>query len=204
MVVSRSDHGRQGIKAGMDGYPPDSPAITMADRTVAEAFVLAMRAELADAPYGAPYATEPAQREWLIISRWGQSAEYLTLSRTGIAADDSVQAPEGLYPRETFLGVRVASPPTEPCFLLLRHQPCGTAVAGDFVPSDGFIRLSGPTGALRLTGAGRHALLRGVRNGSTIYADVPWPPEGAAGAQAWAITAMRCPWRGEFVERPLA
>lgn len=187
----------------MDGYPPENPAITLADRTVAEAFVLAMRAELAAAPYGAPYATDPPRSEWLIVSRWGAAAEYLTLSRTGIAAWDDGQAPEGLHPRETFLGVRVASPATEPCFLLLRHQPCSTPVAGDFLPSDGFVRLSGPTGALRLAAAGRHALLRGSCNGATVYADVPWPPEGAEGAEAWSISAMRRPWRGEFVERPL-
>lgn len=187
----------------MDGYPPDTPAITLADRSVAEAFVLAMRGELAEAPYSAPYAAHPPRAEWLIVSRWGMSAEYLTVSRTGVAASGEAQAPEGLHPRETFLGVRVASPDAEPCFLLLRHLPGGTPVAGDFLPTDGFVRLAGPTNALRLIAAGRHAHLRGQRNGAVVYGDVPCPPEGADGAQAWSISALRRPWRGEYVERPL-
>ncbi len=188
---------------GMDGYPPETPTISMADRQVAEAFVFAMRAEVAEAPYSAPFATEAVRPEWLIVSRWGMAAEYLSLSRTGVAAPEDTQAPDGLHPKETFLGVRVPGPAAEPCFLLLRQLPCGTPVAGNFLPTDGFVRLTGPTHALRLTAAGRHALMRGNSNGAVVYGDVPAPPEGADGAQAWSISALRRPWMGEFVERPL-
>ncbi len=187
----------------MDGYPPEKQAMSMAERKVAEAFVVAMRAELGDAPYGAPFDVQPARPEWLIVSRWGLSAEYLSLSRTGITAPTDGLAPGNLQPRETFFGVRVAGPALEPCFLLLRHLPPDMPVAGLFLPTDGFVRLSGPTGVLRLVAAGRQAHLRGRRNGVALCADVPCPPDGADGASAWSINAQRRPWVGEFVERSI-
>jgi hypothetical protein len=191
----------------MDGYPPEKQAMSLAERRVAEAFVLAMRAELSDAPYGAPFAAQPTQPEWVIVSRWGLSAEYLSLSRTGRPAPwdgmSEGRAPDNLQPRETFFGVRTAGPALEPCFLLLRHLPPDMPVAGMFLPTDGFVRLVGPTGGLRLVAAGRHAHMLGRSNGRAQCADVPCPPEGADGARAWSITAQRRPWLGEFVERSI-
>ncbi len=187
----------------MDGYPPDKQAMSLTERRVAEAFVVAMRADMADAPYGAPFEARPPRPEWIIVSRWGLSAEYLSLSRTGQPAPGDGAAPPNLQPRETFFGVRTAGPAVEPCFLLLRHLPADLPVAGLFLPTDGFVRLAGPTSMLRLVGAGRHAHMLGRQNGVTLCADVPCPPEGAEGARAWNIAAYRQPWLGEFVERSI-
>jgi hypothetical protein len=185
----------------MDGFPPEKQAMSLSERRVAEAFVVAMRAEMSDAPYGAPFEAAAPRAEWVIVSRWGLSAEYLSLSRTGQPASLEGAAPGNLQPRETFFGVRTAGPALEPCFLLLRHLPADMPVAGMFLPTDGFVRLVGPTGMLRLVAAGRHAHMRGRRNGVPLCADVPCPPEGAEGARAWSINAYRRPWLGEFVER---
>lgn len=187
----------------MDGFPPDKQAISLTERRVAEAFVVAMRADLSDAPYAAPFEARPCQAEWIIVSRWGLSAEYLSLSRTGVAAPCDMAAPASLQPQESFFGVRTAGPAVEPCFLLLRHLPADMPVAGMFMPTDGFVRLTGPTSLLRLTAAGRHAHMLGRRNGQRLCADVPCPPEGAEGARAWSIAAERRPWLGEFVERAI-
>ncbi len=187
----------------MDGYPPEKQAMSVANRLVAEAFVLAMRADFAEAPYDAPYAARPAGSEWLIVSRWGPSAEYLSVSRTGVAAAGEGPAPDGLHPSLTMLGLRVPGPANEPSFLLLRHQPADVPVAGSFVPSDGFARLAGPTAMLRLTAAGRCAHLRGEAQGQPCFADVPQPPCGASGALAWSLSATRRPWLGDYVERGL-
>ncbi len=187
----------------MDGYPHEKQAMSLAERRVAEAFVVAMRADMSDAPYGAPFAAQPTQPEWLIVSRWGLSAEYLSVSRTGQAAPGDGAAPANLQPRQTFFGVRTAGPAVEPCFLLLRHLPADMPVAGMFMPTDGFVRLVGPTHLLGLVAAGRHAHMLGRRNGLPLCADVPCPPEGAEGARAWGITAQRRPWLGDFVERSI-
>ncbi len=187
----------------MDGYPHDKQAMSLTERRVAEAFVVAMRADLSDAPYGAPFEARPPRPEWVIVSRWGLSAEYLSLSRTGQPAPDDLAAPANLQPRETFFGVRTAGPAVEPCFLLLRHLPADMPVAGMFLPTDGFVRLTGPTAMLRLAAAGRHAHMLGRHNGAPLCADVPCPPEGAEGARAWSINARRQPWLGEFVERSI-
>jgi hypothetical protein len=186
---------------GMDGYSPGTSAMTLADRHIAGAFVLAMRAELATAPYGSPHAIGAARPEWLIVSRWGLAGECLSLSRTGVPALADDTAPANLHPRETFFGLRVPGSANETCFLLLRHLPAEIPVAGSFLPTDGFVRLAGPMSTLRLTAAGRHAHIRGRGTDGTLYGDVPCPPEDAEGATAWSIDATRRPWLGEFVER---
>jgi hypothetical protein len=189
------------IPQGLPQNRPPNPALGL-DSRIAEAFVLAMRAEVTLAPYGAPYVPQLVRPEWLIVSRWGAMSEYLSLSRTGVPAERDGVAPDSLQPRETFFGLRVAGPAVEPCFLLLRQLPPDMPVAGAFLPTDGFVRLTGPTTALRLMAAGRHAHVRGRCNGATRYADVPHPPPEAEGATAWSINAIRRPWLGDVIDAP--
>ena len=175
---------------------------------VPEGFVVAMQGCLALAPYGMPFRTAAPRREWLILCRWGMEGEYLSIARAGPAEAAVAGAPAGLRPRATFLGLRLAEPGAEGAsFLLVRHLPPGVVLAGVFHPTDGIARLSGPGNALRLAAAGRHAHLRGARQREAgremgreeVRADVPDPPEGAAGATGWSLSGRRLPWIGEFL-----
>ncbi|MBL6453922.1 hypothetical protein JMJ55_01220 [Belnapia sp. T6] len=165
---------------------------------VPEGFAMAMRGSLAFAPYDAPHHSGPATAEWLILCRWGEEGEYLSIARAGPAGDPGeAEAPIGLRPQATFLGLRMAGEGHQ--FLLLRHCPPGLSLAGVFHPSDGIARLAGPAGALRLEAAGRYAHLRGRRGGEEVRADVPDPPEGSPEATAWNLQATRIRWLGEFL-----
>lgn len=186
---------------------------------VPEGFVVAMRGSFSLAPYGTPFragggaGTGQAQTTWLIVCRWGQEGEYLSIARA--EGPDQPLPPLGLRPQATFLGLRLAETRSRiangqgngqdgqagegPSFLLVRHLPPGVSVAGVFHPTDGIARLTGPAGALRLDAAGRYAHLRGESQHAEIRADVPDPPEGAAEAMAWSLDARRLPWIGEFL-----
>src|SRR5690349_17720456 len=81
------------VPAGMPQARSQNPPVGP-DRRIAETFVLAMRSEVTFAPYGAPYAAQLVRPEWLIVSRWGAMAEYLSLSRTGVVAERDGAAPD--------------------------------------------------------------------------------------------------------------
>lgn len=171
---------------------------------VPEGFVVAMRGSLSLAPYGSPFRTVAAAREWLIVCRWGLEGEYLSIARAEAADAAAAVAPAGLRPRATFLGLRLAEGGAEgSSFLLVRHLPPGLTVAGVFHPTDGIARLTGPATALRLEASGRYAHLRGERQVEArreeVRADVPDPPEGAPEAAAWSLSGRRLPWIGEFL-----
>lgn len=121
-------------------------------------------------------------REWIVVARWGPAGEYLSLGRTSQAIVRAASAPIHLRPRETALAELLprpdgAGPRT---FLLSRDKPEAISVIGQFLPTDGCVRLLGSGTRLRLKAEGR--CLTG--------------PSGAA----WRLDAVRVAWIGEFVE----
>jgi hypothetical protein len=162
-----------------------------------------MAADVGTAKYERPSRILRTRREWLIVSRWGPEGEYLTLSSTRATPDAISPAPIGLAPRSTCLGVLLSEGPEDPIstFLLVRRLPPDVTVAGTFSPADGFVRLYGPVGAMRLTGSARYAHSIGWSKAGPICGDVPDPAPNARGAAAWHIEATRRAWDGEFVEQ---
>ncbi len=137
-------------------------------------FVVAMRARM----------TCPAELdrfEWVIAARWGCAGEHLSLAWTGIASRTS-QAPSCLMPRRTALALlpnpaRTGGPET---FRLTGVLPDLVTVAGDFVPSEGFVQVHGRDKDLRILSEG-HSSTDGAES-------------------AWHIEAERAAWIGEFIE----
>src|ERR1700722_12361632 len=84
--------------------------------------VLAMSANIAFSEYGRPTAIHRRAREWIVVSRWGEEGEYLTISTAGECTDNAPSAPGGLRPRQTLLGLLVCDASHEPSstFLLVR------------------------------------------------------------------------------------
>lgn len=158
-------------------------------------FVVAMHARIVPSPFGQPFLRDaPPQPDWLIVSRWGGHAEYLTISRADAAllpaaGPEAAPAPIGLHPVRTWFGVLTdeAAGGTESTFLLTAHLPPAMPVAGQFAPAEGYARLAtSEDGTLRLT-----AVAREPQPGAAAP-----PPEG----RAWALTAERRPWAGEFLD----
>jgi hypothetical protein len=137
-------------------------------------FVVAMRAKLINVPL-------PARFEWLIVSRWGNHLQHLSIGWTSqTAATD--EAPMNLTPNKTSLAVLPdetdAQTPTT--FHLAPALPGRVTVAGDFVPAAGRVRLYGIGSKLRVRLKG-HCLLGHVPN-------------------TWLVEATRAAWIGEFIE----
>ena len=165
-------------------------------------FLVAMAADVGTARYERPSRIIRTRREWLIVSRWGPEGEFLTLSSTRLTPDTFSPAPIGLTPRSTCLGVLLSTQPDDSVctFLLVRRLPPDVTVAGTFSPADGFVRLHGPVGQMRLTGSARYAHSIGWSKSGPVCGDVPDPAPNARGAAAWHIEAERRSWEGEFVE----
>jgi len=142
-------------------------------------FVVAMRAAVTTAK-GKP------TWEWIIVSRWGAAGEYLSIGRTRVAAPSGKPAPIQLAPRQTALASMLRLPPADGAltFLLTQHLPASMSVAGDFAPAEGYVRLAGHNGGLRLSIEGRCV--------------------GRAILSAWRVEAARAPWIGEFLENGAA
>lgn len=162
-------------------------------------FVVAMEAAIELARYDQPMRRVGSRAEWIIVSRWGAEGEFLSISHTGAMAEAGGNAPDGLQPDMTFLGVRmsVAGEANESTYLMLRNLPPDVTVAGVFAPTDGYARID-LTGGLHLSGSGRYAHSRGEIKGQKVLCDVPNPPPRPALATAWHITAVRRFWSGEF------
>lgn len=166
---------------------------------IAESFVIAMFAEIAFGAYEEPFRIKNRANDWLIVSRWGLDAEYLTISRTETPSAVRNGAPIGLTPRATFFGLLSPVHPAgvDSLFLLVRRLPPGITVAGAFLPSDGFACLSGAGKPQLLAAAGRYAHSLGHTGAGELRGDVPDPPPAADHALAWHMTAERRPWIGE-------
>jgi len=163
-------------------------------------FIAAMAADLAFGDYDKPTAAGARLAEWIIVSTWGRSGDYLSLSRTNVAVASEAAAPPGLQPTATHLGILLApgQDDSEAEYLLVRHRPPNVPVGGVFYPSDGYVRVLRNGGTLSLIARGRYAHCHGVWDGQPIVCDVPNPAPGSGMAHAWHLTASRRPWIGEF------
>jgi hypothetical protein len=135
------------------------------------------------------------------VSRWGADIEYLTISTAAAnnarALSQAEEAPIGLTPRTTTLGLHLADRGSrESSFLLVRHLPAALQIAGAFLPTDGYSRLFAKAGLLYLVAAGRVA--RRCANPSDCLALAePMPAERHA--RAWHLEARQVPWNGQFL-----
>src|SRR5256885_841634 len=161
-------------------------------------FVVAMAAEITLAAYHRPTAGLRTKLHWIIVSRCGPEAEDLTISNAWTRGAASEEAPIGIAPVKTSVGILLSDTPEESTFLLVRQVPEIT-IAGIFFPADGYARISGDGFALRLRSEGRHAHSLGRCAGQLIRKDVPDPAPGAKGTMAWHIEAARRAWSGEFI-----
>lgn len=160
-----------------------------------------MRATIALAPYDRPSALAEGRDQWLIVSRSGARGEFLTIALAGPAEGEPLDAPAALAPLKTLCGMLAESTDEACTFLLSRVQPEEFSVAGSFFPAEGYARVEGPIGQIRLVARGRHAHSRGVRDGSIVIADVPSPAPGAPDCASWLVQAVRLPWAGDLVSR---
>jgi hypothetical protein len=168
---------------------------------VGTGFVVAMEASISRAGYNTPAGIYDVRREWIIVSCWGADSEYLSISCTFVAADQQGDAPDGLQPKATFLGLLASRSAADhsSVYLMVRHLPNSVPVAGVFHPTDGYARAIWTDDMLSVSAAGRHAHSVGQIMGTEVRTDVPNPAAGAAFANAWHIGATRRPWIGEFI-----
>src|SRR3954468_22919975 len=150
-------------------------------------FVVAMAASVGVANYEKPTQIVRQIRRWAIVSRFGAENEYLTISIAGAMQHEPAEAPIGLAPVKTALGILLSENQRECAsrFLLVRQLPRGLKVAGFFFPPEGYAQLDRTLDAFHLHAEGRHAHSRGVLNGQDIRIDVPDPAPGAKWAMAW-------------------
>lgn len=163
-------------------------------------FVVAMAAQMAVATYGRPTDIVSRREEWIIVSSWGDDAEFLTIATTGTEAAGDGAAPHGLQPHSTFLGVLLSRGPagTDDIYLLVRHLPDGISVAGVFFPADGYARVERGE-PMRLVAAGRQAHSVGQVAGRELRVDVPHPAPHDTAATAWHISGTERSWMGRFI-----
>jgi hypothetical protein len=160
-------------------------------------FVVAMAAEFSFATYQRPISIRRRVRRWIIVSRCGPNSEFITIaSATGKYAPEA-DAPIGLAPVNTAVGILLSETAHDITFLMVRQQPTHFPIAGTFFPTDGYTRLFESEGTFRLRSEGRHAHSARFANGPARI-DVPAPLPNARRALGWHLEAVRHNWVGEF------
>lgn len=152
-----------------------TPAPSSPTAPLAQGFVIAMRARVTTMD------ALPAD-EWIIVSRWAPHGACLSIARTFMPAPPTLPAPLDLMPRRTAwaslllpqIGIREAT------FLLERSHPAATSIGSAFVAADGYVRLRGCAGAMRLLAEGRR---------------VDGSPQ-----EMFRFEAAQGPWIGEFID----
>ncbi len=163
-------------------------------------FVVAMAADIGVSRYDRPDGIIRRVRRWLIVSRIGYDGEHLTVSDTRISCAGSAEAPLGLNPVNSLLGVLLSQASNGDCvFLFSRRRPEPLKIAGTFFPAEGYVRISGPISTLQLHAEGRHAHSRGTHDGQEIRNDIADPAPNSKLAKAWHVEAVRRQWSGDFV-----
>jgi len=161
-------------------------------------FVVAMAAEFSFAPYDRPVSVLRKVKQWIIVSRCGPNLEFMTVANAAGKVAPNVDAPIGLAPINTVVGVLMSEAAGQSVFLLVRQQPAQLPVAGAFFPADGYVRIFETQGTVGLRGEGRHAHSLGRVDNYWIRKDVPDPAPNARGALAWHIDGVQRNWAGEF------
>jgi hypothetical protein len=163
-------------------------------------FVVAMAAEFSFAAYHRPISIRRKVRRWIIVSRCGPNSEFITIASAAGKYEPEADAPIGLAPVSTAVGILLSETADEITFLMVRQQPTHFPIAGTFLPTDGYSRIFESQGAIRLRSEGRHA--HGVR-GSDSHgrSDMPDPLPNARHALGWHVDAVRHNWVGEFFYR---
>lgn len=161
-------------------------------------FVVAMAATISVARYERPSEVLRPMKKWTIVSRFGPESEYLTISTAAAMEPDQIEAPIGLAPSKTALGILISETEHESMFLLVRHLPRGVSVAGTFFPAEGYAKLGGTRDAPTIRAEGRHAHSPGRLNAQDVRYDVPDPAPGAKWTMAWHVDAVHRRWTGEF------
>lgn len=160
-------------------------------------FVIAMAAEFSFAAYHRPISIRRKVRRWIIVSRCGPNSEFLTIASAARKYEQEADAPIGLAPINTAVGVLLSETAEDITFLMVRQQPTDFPIAGAFFPTDGYSRLFVSGDAFRLRSEGRHAH-RARRPGNHVRSDLPDPPREPRRAMGWHVEAMRHNWVGEF------
>lgn len=164
-------------------------------------FLVAMAANIGFAACALPSRILHEAREYLIVARWGDEGEFISISRADILRNTAGAGSIVLEPTETWLALLLSEDPggAESRFLLLRALPEGTKVAGKFLPAEGYVLLQGDVAALSLKAEGRHADC--VDRHLSIESDRA-DPAGPSEAIAWHVEAVQCPWPGDEVVTP--
>lgn len=163
-----------------------------------QGFVVAMAAELSFAAYDRPAVILRKIKQWIIVSRCGPNSEFVTIANTAGTVTPASEAPIGLTPIKTTVGILTSETVDETTFLLVRQRPRLLPIAGAFFPADGHMRILSGQETLELLGFGRHAHSLGRLDGCRIHNDVPDPAPNARGATAWHIRGIRHSWVGEL------
>lgn len=163
-------------------------------------FVAAMAATVSLADYEKPTEIIRSTRRWTIVSRFGPCNEYLTVSVADPIEYEQAEPPIGLAPARTVLGILLSESErdSESMFLLVRQLPREIEIAGNFFPTEGYARLEGTLGTLRLRSEGRAVHSYESLALDDTHIDVGDPAAGVARAMGWHIEAIRRPWAGEF------
>jgi hypothetical protein len=161
-------------------------------------FVVAMAAEFSFAVYDRPATILRKVKQWIIVSRCGPNSEFVTVANAAGMVTPG-DAPLGLTPIKTAVGILSSESEDEITFLLVRQRPPVLPIAGAFFPADGHMRIVNKQGTLELLGVGRHAHSLGRLDGRRIRKDVPDPAPNARGARAWHIHGIRQVWVGELL-----
>jgi hypothetical protein len=162
-------------------------------------FVIAMAAEFSFAAYDRPISVLRKVKQWIIVSRCGPNSEFVTVANAAGEVTPKADAPIGLAPIKTAVGIVMSETADESTFLLVRRRPKQFPIAGSFFPADGYMRIFETQGTFRLRSEGRHAHSLGRFDSYWVRKDVPDPAPNARGAMAWHIEGVRRNWIGEFL-----
>jgi hypothetical protein len=123
----------------------------------------------------------PAERHWLIASRWGAEVQFLSVAFAGSAERRGTVAPPGIAPRRTLLAL--AAHPAASAYTLADRPLPSTSLAGTFLPARGTARLGAGSRPLRLVISGAHG------------------DAAAAGCwQPFLLRAVCADWPDQFIE----
>jgi hypothetical protein len=189
------------IPSRRDFLEAPAPAPAGARTVLEKGFVLAMAASMTFSDHRGPGVIHRRTREWIVVNRWGQKGEFLTIETAGECADSAGKAPGGLRPRNTLFG-RLASELSVGAtsdFLLERQRPQDVQLAGIFFPATGRACLEGPAGRLKFTVRARYSHSRGFEDGREILTDVPDTAPAGSEAMGWIIEAERRLWDCERI-----